>query len=77
MLFSPGAGRAIEYPGAQAITMSTRKTVAVENTAQAFLEMLEALGVRYLIGNAGHGFRLDHRRVFPNASLTARPRCAR
>ncbi len=36
--------------------MSTRKTVAVENTAQAFLEMLEALGVRYLIGNAGTDF---------------------
>lgn len=27
--------------------MSTRKTVATENTAQAFLEMLEALGMRY------------------------------
>jgi len=36
--------------------MSTRKTVAVENTAQAFLEMLDALGVRYLIGNAGTDF---------------------
>ena len=36
--------------------MSTRKTVAIENTAQAFLEMLEALGVRYLIGNAGTDF---------------------
>ena len=38
------------------VAMSTRKTVAVENTAQAFLEMLEALGVRYLIGNAGTDF---------------------
>jgi acetolactate synthase-1/2/3 large subunit len=42
--------------GPQAITMSTRKTVAIENTAQAFLEMIEALGVRYLIGNAGTDF---------------------
>jgi acetolactate synthase-1/2/3 large subunit len=40
----------------QADTMSALKTVAVENTAQAFLEMLEALGVRYLIGNAGTDF---------------------
>lgn len=36
--------------------MSTRRTVAVENTAQALLEMLDALGVRYLIGNAGTDF---------------------
>ncbi|MGH7914679.1 MAG: hypothetical protein ACREPW_08520 [Candidatus Binataceae bacterium] len=36
--------------------MSTRKAVAVENTAQAFLEMLDALEVRYLIGNAGTDF---------------------
>lgn len=36
--------------------MSIRKTVAVGNTAQALLEMLEALGVRHLIGNAGTDF---------------------
>jgi acetolactate synthase-1/2/3 large subunit len=36
--------------------METRRTAAVENTAQALLEMLEALGVRYFIGNAGTDF---------------------
>ncbi len=83
--FFPGAGRAIEYPGAQAITMSTRKTVAVENTAQAFLEMLEALGVRYLIGNAGTDFasiidafskRIVDGKAAPRAMMVAHECCA-
>jgi len=35
-----GAERAIEYRGARAITMGARKTVAVGNTAQAFLDSM-------------------------------------
>jgi acetolactate synthase-1/2/3 large subunit len=65
--------------------MSTRKTVAVENTAQAFLEMLEALGVRYLIGNAGTDFvsiidafsrRAVDGKVAPRAMMVAHECCA-
>ena len=65
--------------------MSTRKTVAVENTAQAFLEMLEALGVRYLIGNAGTDFasiidafsrRAVDGKVAPRAMIVAHECCA-
>ncbi|MGZ3621078.1 MAG: thiamine pyrophosphate-binding protein, partial [Candidatus Binataceae bacterium] len=64
--------------------MSTRKTVAVENTAQAFLEMLEALGVRYLIGNAGTDFasiidgfskRIVDGKSFPRAMMVAHECC--
>ena len=36
--------------------MPTRKTVAVENTAQAYLELLHAMGVKYFFGNAGTDF---------------------
>lgn len=36
--------------------MATRKTVSVENTAQAYLELLRALGVKYFFGNAGTDF---------------------
>jgi acetolactate synthase I/II/III large subunit len=36
--------------------MSTRKTISVENTAQAYLELLRALGVKYFFGNAGTDF---------------------
>src|ERR1700730_4472574 len=65
--------------------MSTRKTVAVENTAQAFLEMLEALGVRYLIGNAGTDFasiidafskRIVDGKAAPRAMMVAHECCA-
>jgi acetolactate synthase-1/2/3 large subunit len=65
--------------------MSTRKTVAVENTAQAFLEMLEALGVRYLIGNAGTDFasiidafskRAVDGKLAPRAMMVAHECCA-
>ena len=65
--------------------MSTRKTVAIENTAQAFLEMLEALGVRYLIGNAGTDFasiidafsrRAADRKSAPRAMMVAHECCA-
>jgi acetolactate synthase-1/2/3 large subunit len=34
----------------------TRKTVAIENTAQAYLELLHAMGVKYFFGNAGTDF---------------------
>jgi len=40
-------------PGERA---SQARTVRVENTAQAYLELLEALGVRYFFGNAGSDF---------------------
>ncbi len=65
--------------------MSTRKTAAVENTAQAFLEMLEALGVRYLIGNAGTDFasiidafsrRTVEGKSAPRAMMVAHECCA-
>jgi len=36
--------------------MATRKTIAVENTAQAYLELLRAMGVKYFFGNAGTDF---------------------
>lgn len=36
--------------------MPTRTTVAVENTAQAYLELLRAMGVKYFFGNAGTDF---------------------
>lgn len=36
--------------------MSLRKTIAVENTAQAYLELLRAMGVKYFFGNAGTDF---------------------
>jgi len=36
--------------------MAQRKTVAVENTAQAYLELLRAMGVKYFFGNAGTDF---------------------
>jgi len=36
--------------------MPTRKTIAVENTAQAYLELLRAMGVKYFFGNAGTDF---------------------
>jgi acetolactate synthase I/II/III large subunit len=36
--------------------MDAQRTAPVENTAQALLEMLGALGVRYFIGNAGTDF---------------------
>lgn len=36
--------------------MPTRKTVSVENTAQAYLELLRAMGVKYFFGNAGTDF---------------------
>ncbi|MBI4525782.1 MAG: hypothetical protein HY695_18455 [Deltaproteobacteria bacterium] len=32
------------------------KTIPVENTAQAYLELLRHLGVKYLFGNAGTDF---------------------
>lgn len=65
--------------------MSAHKTVAVENTAQAFLELLEALGVRYLIGNAGTDFasiidalarRAAERKEAPRPMLVAHECCA-
>lgn len=79
------AKRAIEDQGHAANTMSTRKTVAVENTAQAFLEMLEALGVRYLLGNAGTDFasiidafsrRAVDGKPVPRAMMVAHECCA-
>lgn len=36
--------------------MPTRKTVSVENTAQAYLKLLRAMGVKYFFGNAGTDF---------------------
>jgi len=36
--------------------MPTRKTVSVENTAQAYLELLRAMGVKYFFGDAGTDF---------------------
>lgn len=36
--------------------MPTRTTVAVENTAQAYLELLRTMGVKYFFGNAGTDF---------------------
>ena len=36
--------------------MAQRKTVSVENTAQAYLELLRAMGVKYFFGNAGTDF---------------------
>jgi acetolactate synthase-1/2/3 large subunit len=36
--------------------MSELKTLAVENTGQAYLELLEALGVKYFFGAAGSDF---------------------
>jgi acetolactate synthase-1/2/3 large subunit len=36
--------------------MSARKTISVENTAQAYLELLRAMGVKYFFGNAGTDF---------------------
>jgi acetolactate synthase-1/2/3 large subunit len=33
-----------------------RKTIPVENTAQAYLELLRAMGVKYFFGNAGTDF---------------------
>lgn len=36
--------------------MARRKTVSVENTAQAYLELLRAMGVKYFFGNAGTDF---------------------
>jgi acetolactate synthase-1/2/3 large subunit len=65
--------------------MSGHKTVAVENTAQAFLELLEALGVRYLLGNAGTDFasiidafakRAGERKAAPRPMLVAHECCA-
>jgi acetolactate synthase-1/2/3 large subunit len=80
-----GAQRIIEHRESRAITMSTRKTVAVENTAQALLEMLEALGVRHLIGNAGTDFasiidafskRAVEGKTVPRALMVAHECCA-
>ncbi len=65
--------------------MGAHKTVAIENTAQAFLEMLEALGVRYLLGNAGTDFasiidglarRAAEGRAAPRPMLVAHECCA-
>ncbi|MEW6297880.1 MAG: thiamine pyrophosphate-requiring protein [Thermodesulfobacteriota bacterium] len=36
--------------------MAERVTVSVENTAQAYLELLRAMGVKYFFGNAGTDF---------------------
>ncbi|MGH7905566.1 MAG: thiamine pyrophosphate-requiring protein, partial [Candidatus Binataceae bacterium] len=36
--------------------MAELRTVPIENTAQAYLELLEALGLKYFIGNAGTDF---------------------
>ncbi|MCS6926873.1 MAG: thiamine pyrophosphate-requiring protein [Candidatus Binatia bacterium] len=36
--------------------MAARITIAVENTAQAYLELLRAMGVKYFFGNAGTDF---------------------
>jgi acetolactate synthase-1/2/3 large subunit len=36
--------------------MSVSKTISVENTAQAYLELLRAMGVKYFFGNAGTDF---------------------
>ena len=36
--------------------MAERKTIPIENTAQAYLELLRAMGVKYFFGNAGTDF---------------------
>lgn len=36
--------------------MAKRKTISIENTAQAYLELLHAMGVKYFFGNAGTDF---------------------
>jgi len=36
--------------------MAERKTIPIENTAQAYLELLRAMGVKYFFGNAGTNF---------------------
>lgn len=36
--------------------MAARKTISIENTAQAYLELLRAMGVKYFFGNAGTDF---------------------
>lgn len=36
--------------------MARKKTIAIENTAQAYLELLRAMGVKYFFGNAGTDF---------------------
>jgi acetolactate synthase-1/2/3 large subunit len=65
--------------------MSRHKTVAIDNTAQAFLEMLEALGARYLLGNAGTDFasiidglarRAAEGKTAPRPMLVAHECCA-
>lgn len=65
--------------------MGAHKTVAVENTAQALLELLEALGVRYLLGNAGTDYasiidalskRAMDRKAAPRPMLIAHECCA-
>lgn len=61
------------------------KTVAIENTAQALLELLEALGVRFLLGNAGTDFasiidalarRAAEHKTAPRPMLVAHECCA-
>jgi len=65
--------------------MAGHKTVAIENTAQAFVELLDALGVRYLLGNAGTDFasiidafsrRAKDRKATPRPMLIAHECCA-
>jgi acetolactate synthase-1/2/3 large subunit len=65
--------------------MPEKRTVPIENTAQAYLELLEALGVRYFFGNAGTDFaslidafarrELDGRTA-PHPILVAHEACA-
>jgi acetolactate synthase I/II/III large subunit len=77
-----GVGRGSAAGGR--VSQAPRK-VRVENTAQAYLELLEALGVRYFFGNAGSDFpslidafakRAKERKTAPRPILIPHETCA-